>query len=211
MNIEKYKNDGWGLCQNGFKDLYEIIKNHEKTCLSVLEFGSGTSTQFFVDIVENKIKDLTIESYDNDVQWCFKDSEKYDFLDLKIRDLVECDDPTFASMFVNKQYDRDLMKVRKQKPHTRQKNCFYDIKDFDLSREYDIVVIDGPNGNGRSFAFLHLHNVLKNGTFVFVDDYLHYPFVKIMNHFFDMELYSESNISLSEQYVIYKIKKMEIK
>ena len=207
MNIEKYKNDGWGLCQNGFKDLHEIIKNHEKPHLSVLEFGSGTSTQFFVDIVENKVKNLTIESYDNDPNWCYKDSEKHNFLNLKMRDLIECDDQSFASMFVSKEYNRDVMNIQTAKPHTRQKNCFYDIKESDLCREYDIVVIDGPNGNGRSFAFLHLKDVLKDGAFVFIDDYTHYPFVNTLKHFFNVELYSESNVSNSQQYAIYKIKK----
>lgn len=205
MNIEKYKNDGWGISQKGFHDLYKIISEHEKSKLSVLEFGSGTSTQFFVDIVENKVKDLTIESYDNDLRWCFKHSEKYDFLDLKIRGLVECNNKNYASMFVNKKYDQNMMTIRRAPPHTRQKNCFYNVQEDDLTNEYDIVVLDGPNGNGRSFAFLHLNDILKHGSYVFIDDHKHYPFVKTLKHFFEVELYSENDDCLSEQYAIYKI------
>jgi hypothetical protein len=205
MNFDDYKNDGWGLCQSGFKDLYKLICEHEKDNLSILEFGSGTSTRFFVDVANSKVKNLVIESYDNDIKWCFQNAEDYDFLDLKIRNLVECDDKNFASMFLNKKYDRSLLNVRNIPPTTRQKNCFYDIKEGDLSKEYDIVVLDGPNGNGRSFAFLHLFNILKSGSYVFVDDYTHYPFVGVLKHFFNVELYSENNASLSQQYVIYKI------
>jgi hypothetical protein len=100
MNFDDYKNDGWGLCQSGFKDLYKLICEHEKDNLSILEFGSGTSTRFFVDVANSKVKNLVIESYDNDIKWCFQNAEDYDFLDLKIRNLVECDDKNFASMLL---------------------------------------------------------------------------------------------------------------
>jgi len=207
IKIEKYKNDGWGISQEGFSDLLSLIKQHDKQTLSILEFGSGISTQFLVDVVESNVKQLQIESYDNDPKWAFKQPEKYDFLNLKIRNLVECTDKEYANMFLKKEYHKDKMKIKKTAPTTRQKNCFYEIKEDDLCNEYDIVILDGPNGNGRSFAFLHLNTILKPGSFIFIDDYLHYPFVETLKHFFDVKLFSEKNNGLSQQYVIYEILK----
>lgn len=206
MNFDKYKNDGWGLSIRAFEDLYDIISNHKKDCLSILEFGSGISTRFLVDIAEHK--NLTIESYDNDPKWCFQDADRYSFLNLNMRDLVECSDNEFADMFLKKEYNPKNMKVRQDPPHTRQKNCFYDIREEDLKKEYDVVILDGPNGNGRSFAFMHLHKVLKPDSYILIDDYQHYPFVKILKHFFNVEKYSESNVSKSEQHIIYRVKEI---
>ena len=49
MDIEKYKNDGWGLSRKQLIELLEIIKNFESNNVRVLEFGSGKSTEFLVD------------------------------------------------------------------------------------------------------------------------------------------------------------------
>jgi len=84
LDFEKYKNDGWGLSVDGFKELYEIISNHPKKELQVLEFGSGTSTRFLVDVATTiTTKTINIESYDNSEYWCYKPDRHYDFFRFK--------------------------------------------------------------------------------------------------------------------------------
>tara|TARA_R110002126_G_scaffold106301_1_gene241190 strand:+ start:3452 stop:4078 length:627 start_codon:yes stop_codon:yes gene_type:complete len=206
MNFDKYRNNGWGISIKGFKYLFEIISQHEKDSLSILEFGSGISTQFLVDVAETGIKKIRIDSYDNDVSYSFRDADKYDFLNLKITNLLECVDKDFSSMMLNKKYDESCMKLRTGPPTTRQKNCFYEIKQEDLSKDYDLVILDGPNGNGRSFSFLHLKDLLKEDCYVFVDDVQHYPFEKILRHFFNVTSLDDQYPSADKQFKIFKIK-----
>jgi hypothetical protein len=59
-----------------------------------------------------------------------------------------------------------------------QKNNFYKIEESDLNGVYDIVILDGPNGNGRNFAFLHIKQYLNSGSIIYIDDYNHYDFVE---------------------------------
>ena len=210
INFQKYKNDGWGLSVEGFKDLYEIILNQEKKELNVLEFGSGVSTGFLVDMANLEVKKINIESYDDSEYWCFKPDEQCDFLDLKIRKLLECSDSDFAKMFLDKKYNKDLMSYRTLPSHTRQKNCFYEILDSDLKKEmYDIIILDGPNGNGRSLAFLHLIDIIHPGCFVYIDDYDHHPFRQCLEYLFEVEIYKHRKVGTKpgdgDAYIIYKI------
>lgn len=52
MNIEKYKNGGWGLSEKCFEQIFNIIKAFN-TSINVVEFGfgSGISTEFLVDAI----------------------------------------------------------------------------------------------------------------------------------------------------------------
>jgi hypothetical protein len=211
LDFEKYKNDGWGLSVDGFKELYEIISNHPKKELQVLEFGSGTSTRFLVDVATTiTTKTINIESYDNSEYWCYKPDRHYDFLDLKIRRLLQCNDASFAKMFVEKKYLPELMEYRLSPPHTRQKNCFYEILPNDLQKkEYDIIILDGPNGNGRSIAFLHLQHMLQPGCYIYVDDYDHHPYPQCLKYIFETEVHKHRKVGVApgdgDAYIIYKI------
>lgn len=133
MNIEKYKNSGWGLSKLGLQKLLEILDNF--TNARIIEFGSGKSTEFFNDYI--------IET---------------------------------------------------------NKNNFYEIKNNEITGTYDLVVLDGPNGNGRRIAFLYLINHLRNGTFVFIDDYTHYDFIERFGQLFDYEIYFEHTSGMINQW-----------
>ena len=53
MNIDKYKNEGWGISKKGFISSEKILKilNETNKNLTILEFGSGLSTSFFIDFL----------------------------------------------------------------------------------------------------------------------------------------------------------------
>lgn len=211
MNFEKYKNDGWGLSRQQFIQLKEIIETSTKDELRVVEFGSGKSTEFFVDIVLEKIKKVYIVSFDDNPYYAYKNEYNHKFLNLLIRDLVECTDESYENMFKNKQLDKSLLYKKKTPLSSRQKNNFYDIKEGDLTGIYDLMILDGPNGNGRNISYLHMINHLDIDSIVLIDDYTHYDFVEKFSLFFDFEILHESNNGGIDQWNtggIYKILKI---
>ena len=191
VNIEKYKNDGWGLSRQCFLDMEEIL-NSLKTP-QIVEFGSGISTLFFKDYLSETGKMGHIFSFDNDEQYAADIA--------KIKRLVECTESNFEEMFTTRKYDFSKMNYRMIPPHTRQKNCFYDINVTDLPNQVDLAVIDGPHGNGRSFAFLHLKNNMRNGSYIVVDDYTHYDFTeRLLQIFPNSEIVKEQTTGAVNQW-----------
>lgn len=214
VNFEKYKNDGWGLSKKCFEEIFKVLATIKISSkidneINVVEFGSGMSTEFLVDMI-NEGFNLKITSFDNDLNYCSK--VEHPNLKLLIRDLVDCSDEDFKNQFINKSYNKDSFKLKTTQVHTRQKNTFYDIKEGDLPEVIDLMIVDGPHGNGRSIGYLHGINRLKKGSFVVIDDYNHYPFVENMLSLFpDAELIDESNggsINQWESGGIYKIFKI---
>ena len=188
MNLEKYKNNGWGLSKKAFKLIEDKLLLNNINNINIIEFGSGISTNFLVDFKLYYNKNINITSFDNSYEYCYKNENKYDFLDLNIRELLTCNNEIYENMFKTKQIDLKKMILKNDTSTTRQTNCFYNIKENDLKENYNFVIIDGPNGNGRNFAFLLLLNKLKKGSYIFIDDYDHYDFVPRMKSLYNCEL-----------------------
>jgi hypothetical protein len=190
MELEKYKNDGWGLSRKQLNELLGIIKNFKSDKIRVLEFGSGKSTEFLVDIVLNKIKNIEITSFDDNIEYAY--NGKYEFLDLKIRNLLECDDKTYESMFDNLEVNVSQLSKKVTPLTSRQKNNFYEILPGDISGTYELMILDGPNGNGRNFSFLYAKNHLVVGSIILVDDFNHYDFMERLSLLFEYEVLYEN-------------------
>lgn len=210
VNLEKYKNDGWGLSKKCFEDILTIVKSYDLKPINVLEFGSGVSTEFFVDLI-NEGHNLHIVSYDNDPMFATK--IKHPNLKLIITNLVEAFDSDFENMFQVKEYKKSFFHKLISETHTRQKNVFYDIDETQLPEIVDIMIVDGPHGNGRNVAFLVGLNRLKSGSYVIIDDYNHYDFVERFQKLYpDSDLLFTSNTGQDNRwelggiYAIYKIK-----
>ena len=65
VNIEIYKNNGWGLSKKCFEDILYYLDNNLSKKANIVEFGSGISSKFFVDLIGEGY-DLNIISYDDD-------------------------------------------------------------------------------------------------------------------------------------------------
>lgn len=196
MDLEKYKNDGWGLNKLQFETILEIIKKHEKESLRVVEFGSGKSTNFLCDIHEMGIKKLEIVSFDDNTTFAY--DGLHDCLDLKIRELLECNDTNYDEMFKNKQLNKEYLKPKTTPLTSRQKNNFYDVKSDDLTGIYDFMILDGPNGNGRNISYLYVKDHLDVGSIVLVDDYTHYDFMEKLSLFFEYEVLNQVTTSTNK-------------
>ena len=182
ISYEPYKNDGWGLSKRALESLFGVLQERlrDQETVRIVEFGSGSSTRFFVDLVlHNALQDrVQIVSFDNDRRFMpsFDAAQTDAFLALHERPREECDDAAYELMFDHRQFDRDAMHAKTSPLDTRQKNNFYSLHDADLSGEFDLVILDGPHGNGRNLAFLHLREHLAEGAHILVDDHSHYDF-----------------------------------
>ena len=146
MSLSKYDNIGFGLSREAFSHLFDILEDMESP-INIIDWGSGVSTEFLYDYKSLTDKEVIIDSFD--------DSPSYKHKYATLVPLVECSDEDFNKMFKEKRIIESCFTKRTLPPTSRQRNCFYDISDIEL-KNYDLVLLDGPNGNGRSLAFLHL-------------------------------------------------------
>lgn len=168
VNFNKYTYNGWGLSISSMKDIYDIIVKHN--IKSVVEFGSGQSTNLLVDL------GVSFVSFDHDEMYAFKHNNVF------IKKIKQFPDVLFKNIISNRIsiYDVKDFKIVKG-DNTRQKNCFYDIKENELPENIDMVIIDGPHGNGRSLSFNSIFGKTKNKFYILLDDYHHYPFESDMS------------------------------
>lgn len=75
-----------------------------------------------------------------------------------------------------------------------------DIENVNLSlnitfeQKFDLVLVDGPNGNNRKFWYRKFKNYVKPGTIILVDDFNHYTsFGEELDKHFNYELLSFSD------------------
>jgi hypothetical protein len=170
---------GMGLHSSQLLELETIILTQDVK--NIVEFGSGQSSRFFSDLKTFHNLDYSVTSFDH--------NRAYAFDSAIIRYLVSCDDEVFSKTFEDKQITKDsFSNAQHEKDNFRVKNCFYDLTDEDLPDDIDLVVLDGPNGNGRSLAFPHLVGKLKSPCYVMIDDVNHYDFLDRAKQIFDYDV-----------------------
>lgn len=173
MNIDKYKNSGWGLSKKCFIEIERKLEKLEAPI--IVEFGSGISTTFLIDYLKDRKKEGKVVSFENNKEFTLNNRDIK--LNYCFRNLLECNDVDFENMFNAEKIDLSKFKKRVISAHTRQKNCFYEILKNDIPKKIDIVILDGPHGNGRSLAFLHIKEKINKGGIIVIDDYTHYDFI----------------------------------
>jgi len=186
--LNLYSNSGWGLCIPTLEKIIEIVKNNNIN--SIIEFGSGKSTEFLIDLRNELNLNYTIDSFENSEKYGY-DGDKPDYLNLHITNLLTCSDSDYHDMFLNKNFDKTKFNIVTGEFDATIKNATYDIDLTKLKDNYDLVIIDGPNGNGRNFSNFYLNNRIGSNTFIIVDDYFHYDFVDKIRKFFNIEVIEE--------------------
>ena len=116
--------------------------------LDIVEFGSGKSTEVIYKFKEENNIPGVFDSFDADPNYAHPIA--------KIRDIKSYDGRPI-------QFGDDY--------------SFYDIMEGDLtSSDYNLVILDGHHGHGRSAAWELLIGKLAKGCVVVIDDFDHYPF-----------------------------------
>lgn len=152
MDYNKYWLGGWGLHEKQLRLMSGDLKNTK----TLVEFGSGASTQFYNDFMNEYDIDIDVTTFDNDPNYAYKGKYDRGSLNLSIVSVVD---------------------------------GFYDITESNLPDSIDMVILDGPNGIGRSKAFELLTGKVSKGCKVMIDDSEHYPFVdKFLEVFPDAKL-----------------------
>ena len=94
-------------------------------------------------------------------------------------------------------YETDLSYVPKSE---KIKTVLYDpnnIENLEIQHDilFDLVLVDGPNGENRKHWFSKLRSCTHPGTIILIDDFNHYEcFGQELDKYFDYELLSFSNV-----------------
>ena len=121
MNLNKYKGSGSGLDKIALQKIYTILEKINKNNINILEFGSGQSTQFLIDYNSISNKNIFIDSFDNDINYCYKNNYNYPNLNLHILPLISCNEEKYNEQINNKQYNRDFFTIHKSLPYNHPK------------------------------------------------------------------------------------------
>ena len=192
-NYSKYTFNGWGLSKECMGQVTKIIDDFGLK--RALEFGSGQSTYL--------LEDLNMDYFSLDDNPEYKaDSDK-----VVLTELVKLSDESFNQVinnevrYVDIAFDFPITRTR----HTRQHNCFYDLRPDTIVGEFDLVIVDGPNGNGRSIAFNVIQDHIDTFAYIVIDDYTHYPFVPHLRKIFKDITLVYTGQNPDDPFVIYKI------
>lgn len=176
---DKMRYTGWELSPYCLETIQEIIIERGYETLNIVEFGSGKST---------------------DILLKFKEQEPYPFSG--VFDSFDCD-IKYAHPHAN---IREIISYDGRPVNFGNDYSFYNIREGDLRAErYQLVILDGHHGAGRSVAWKFLKGKLGRGTIVVIDDFDHYPFVEdFLKEYPNSEKIAE-RITHNERWVIYEI------
>ena len=168
FNLGKYPITGWCLSKEALRDLFAEIESHEHGC-RIIEFGGGVSSGILSDYASQSEKSIHIETFEHQPKYLPDIQHGIP----RIRELGTCSDAQFDEIFKSGHIDADSLYPTNP---DNQHNAFYRLSNDDIVGFYDICLLDGPNGNGRSLAFPWMKDHLKRGAMILVDDFNHYDF-----------------------------------
>jgi hypothetical protein len=162
----EYNPTPYSLTRKGIESIVSILK--EESITSILEFGSGKSTDYLAQLGYN------IVSLDDDTTYAssHKQVYTYDLISLSDEDFEKVINGEVNYFTLSKNYNPVISRSSKQI------NCFYKLDTLPLHYKLPFIIVDGPNGNGRSLAFRVIEKFIASPCYVFIDDYFHYPFVE---------------------------------
>ena len=174
MDLNKYYNNGVGMTKPSLDDIINVLDSYDRP-ISILEFGSGFSTEFFIDYIKKRGDTSRIVSFDNDKRYAYKPKDDDTCLKMCIRDLISCKDDDFNKcvsdgMFDKSVFSRHISLPTNHPKYWRQRNLFYNIQDGDISGIFDFILLDGPNGNGRNLAYSIISDNVMPGSHIMIDD-----------------------------------------
>jgi len=178
-----------GLSSMQLISIREILRAKKNPV--VLEFGSGRSTEFIErELLKGRGRGVII-SFDHEPHYAYVPKSRH--CEVRLRALGTWrNQANFDSLF-SKGWSRPSYPVTLVEGlEFRPKNTFYKIIDGELDNVFpDLLILDGPNGNGRSAVFPLLANNLKTGSIILIDDLDHYDFKTKMEQVLNVETLAE--------------------
>lgn len=176
---------GWALAQSALRSLCVYLFSKTQQPL-IVEFGSGQSTLFWHYLYPQL--PFRLNSFEHDPYWYQQLSQQIQTqADFKYRQhpLKQLTDAELEVLWKEPtQAHQNYLKMgtlipEAQNHETRLHNGFYDLdcKKYFEPDSIHAIVLDGPNGSGRSIAFALLYPFLKSNAWILIDDFDHYPFL----------------------------------
>lgn len=171
--------------------------------IRLLELGGGQSTIFWWALLQLDVLQAEVTTLEHHEEWAeklvqrVKDEERIRVVPQSLKQIT---DEEWALLFHDplgaEQLWASLGSVVPKAQHDWYTihNTFYgEVDQLRLPAEsVDVLIVDGPHGNGRSLAYPLLCRAMKRGALVLVDDFDHYPFLNDLERvFYTEELYRE--------------------
>jgi hypothetical protein len=154
----------------------------------ILELGGGQSTIFWKTVIEMELLPIRVTTIEHNSQWVStlqERVEEVEGIDIFSKKLKQISDQEWENIFTHPTQAQELWrKMGNEVPESDYNvytihNCFYDDLELPLSKDsVDVMIVDGPHGNGRSLAYPLFREVLKPDALVLIDDFDHYPFIQ---------------------------------
>lgn len=190
---EQYRRwNGWALERAGIVWLAKLIL--EQGIRRIVEFGAGYSTVALTEFLRQvHAKDTHMDSFEHVPEFVeririFLPEETR--ANLHCIKLLQVEDAVFEGLFDAPDPCGDFIASACLVPaerylETRLRNLFYGF-DFRTwpPASVDLMILDGPNGNGRSLAFPFLKKTMRLPGWVLVDDYRHHPYLNYLQRVF---------------------------
>jgi hypothetical protein len=204
----------WSLHPLGCLLVADLLMSEE--IQKIVEFGAGYSTIFLTKFIQQTSTDTTIESFEHQEEFSGRLAMTLNDIDnhvatLHTCELIQCTDEQFKQLFRTDVEPQTLLKQKgvaapiAEYRGTRLRNAFYDY-DFSVMPDHsiDLIILGGPNSNGRSIAFPLLKNKMKTPSWLLMDDYLDHPFLADLQSVFQSEIVAKEEIDDNE-YVLLKL------
>lgn len=178
---------GWALSKNAIYALCQHLLA-QTTAPVLIELGGGQSTLFWDTFAQNANLPLRVITFEHNPRW----AEHVQTLlspqtkvEMQILPLYQIDEADKGRMFADRAHAFEIWQSSHRPvpvteyDNTRTPNAFYAVTPelVPPAQSVDAIVVDGPNGSGRSLAYPLLFGALKPEAFILIDDFDHYPFV----------------------------------
>ncbi|WP_238535156.1 class I SAM-dependent methyltransferase [Fictibacillus macauensis] len=184
------------------KSAFFHVARHAKPNATVVELGGGRSTVYWKYLMEKGVFLGNVTTITHDSEWGYALKLKtatVDAIHIVYDSLSTVTEERKEAIFIS---DDPLTLWKKsvtalpfeQRHHYTVRNAFYTKLPAVLQEQpIDVLLLDGPHGNGRSLAFPLFRHVLQRGTLVLIDDFHHYPFLEDLKKVYTCkELYKET-------------------
>lgn len=202
----------WSLSKSSIRNILKEL-DLEKNGLKIVELGGGVSTFFWNSLKNDCNKNIECITFEHDKEWGdYLQKELVPNITIIHCGLKQLSDDEKNILFLNpdmaiKNWEKNnkLIPTEKHKL-TRINNAFYDIPiDFLIeNKAIDLLIVDGPHGNGRSISFPLFFNKINEGCLILIDDYTHYPFVDDLKLIFNVREIACEN-SISKKWILFKV------
>jgi len=177
---------GWALSRSALRSLTGCLFAKRESLPRLVEFGSGQSTRFWQYLsIQVPLNVISIEHQDEWYQRLKSELKNNPAIAYQLAPLRQISEAEKAELWQDPQTahlkfaQMGQLLPLEQYPQTRVPLCFYDL-DYAAIFEpnsLDALLLDGPNGNGRSLAFALMYPFLTSEAWILVDDFDHYPFL----------------------------------